>query len=377
MVPFDFNRLIISSRFSGVSAVMAIKVPRPREEWNMGLNSFSMHCSCFKRYSPVRRTFWSSSPLTIISMIFSRRITLPGSPIQVLNVLNGWLTLQSTVRERAAPHAVHYFMSSEKKYPPSCNFLLKVTISGGDSMSKCSWHQNLPVGPPPVWTSSMISAALFCWQMACSFRKKAGDAWLSPPSDWIGSTITLKAAWIAFGIYSREAAYSSHGYTLFAPLFKQFLHTRQAAMVFGSVASLVLLQGVAILGKVGHRPIESRNVDFLDVFGPGGRKGAYSSPVEAVQEGHDGQLWRSWATKPVDKARGTSDAYLEAYSTHTTVFLLRWSDHRPWSFADRPWRRVWKHSHSSRLHTSWCWGAAIQVGRSTTGLLQMRYEDGK
>lgn len=48
-------------------------------------------------------------------------------------------------------------------------FLLNVTRSGGDSRLKCSWHQNLPVAPPPVCTSSISRAAPFCWRESLTF----------------------------------------------------------------------------------------------------------------------------------------------------------------------------------------------------------------
>ena len=107
--------------------------------------------------------------------------------------------------------------------PPVNIFLLKVTMSGAVSNSKCSWAQSLPVGPPPVWTSStrypMSYFAHIFWRpyginkiiFRCMVIRdinlilrqsnmiisknaqltwnQALLPWKSPPSDWIGSTI--------------------------------------------------------------------------------------------------------------------------------------------------------------------------------------------
>lgn len=52
--------------------------------------------------------------------------------------------------------------SSLWKKPPVIIFLLKVITSAGSSKPQCSWAQNLPVEPPPVWTSSTKKAQP-CW----------------------------------------------------------------------------------------------------------------------------------------------------------------------------------------------------------------------
>lgn len=52
--------------------------------------------------------------------------------------------------------------SSLWKKPPVIIFLLKVITSAGSSKPQCSWAQNLPVQPPPVWTSSTKKAQP-CW----------------------------------------------------------------------------------------------------------------------------------------------------------------------------------------------------------------------
>ena len=55
---------------------------------------------------------------------------------------------------------------------------------------QCSCAQNLPVAPTPVWTSSTMRSTLLRLVISRKPRKKAGEAWLSPPSDWMGSITT-------------------------------------------------------------------------------------------------------------------------------------------------------------------------------------------
>lgn len=61
-----------------------------------------------------------------------------------------------------------YLMSRLWKNPPVSIFLLKVTISGGLSRLKYSWHHILPVAPTPVWTSSMSNPTP--WRLAIFWR---------------------------------------------------------------------------------------------------------------------------------------------------------------------------------------------------------------
>lgn len=62
--------------------------------------------------------------------------------------------------------------SSLWKKPPVIIFLLKVITSAGSSKPQCSWAQNLPVQPPPVWTSSTKKAQP-CWRRRGEAEMKA------------------------------------------------------------------------------------------------------------------------------------------------------------------------------------------------------------
>lgn len=61
--------------------------------------------------------------------------------------------------------------SSLWKKPPVIIFLLKVITSAGSSRPQCSWAQNLPVQPPPVWTSSTKKAQP-CWPQTGAGRSQ-------------------------------------------------------------------------------------------------------------------------------------------------------------------------------------------------------------
>ena len=63
-------------------------------------------------------------------------------------------------------------------------------MSGGEDRFQWSWAQNFPVAPTPVCTSSTMKRTLVRLVMSRRPWKKAGEAWLSPPSDWMGSTMT-------------------------------------------------------------------------------------------------------------------------------------------------------------------------------------------
>lgn len=65
-------------------------------------------------------------------------------------------------------------------------------MSGGVSRFQWSWAQNFPVAPTPVCTSSTMKRTLCFLVRVRRPWKKAGDAWLSPPSDWMGSTTTAQ-----------------------------------------------------------------------------------------------------------------------------------------------------------------------------------------
>mmetsp|Transcript_25415 Transcript_25415/g.57324 ORF Transcript_25415/g.57324 Transcript_25415/m.57324 type:complete len:271 (+) Transcript_25415:645-1457(+) len=91
-------------------------------------------------------------------------------------------------------------------------------MSGGSSRPHRSCAQNVPVLPPPVWTSSTMNATPRLDATSRSLRKKSWDAWLSPPSAWMGSTMTAATsglsgdAWlsaIARSARSRHLASSS------------------------------------------------------------------------------------------------------------------------------------------------------------------------
>lgn len=71
--------------------------------------------------------------------------------------------------------------SSLWKKPPVIIFLLKVITSAGSSRPQCSCAQNLPVQPPPVWTSSTKKAQP-CWprQEVGGERSKHAEGASSP-----------------------------------------------------------------------------------------------------------------------------------------------------------------------------------------------------
>jgi hypothetical protein len=89
-------------------------------------------------------------------------------------------------------------VSSLWKKPAACIFFEYVTKSGGLGRSHFSCAQNVPVGPTPVCTSSTIMKTPCFSVTARRPRKKAGEAWLSPPSAWMGSTISAATGFVAF-----------------------------------------------------------------------------------------------------------------------------------------------------------------------------------
>lgn len=78
--------------------------------------------------------------------------------------------------------------SSLWKKPPVIIFLLKVITSAGSSKPQCSWAQNLPVQPPPVWTSSTKKAQP-CWRRRGEAEMKTArtSPTLDPPTLDLGS----------------------------------------------------------------------------------------------------------------------------------------------------------------------------------------------
>ncbi|KAG1083362.1 hypothetical protein G6F40_014792 [Rhizopus arrhizus] len=91
------------------------------------------------------------------------------------------------------------------KPPPSA--LARVTMSGTTSSCQCA--NSVPVRPMPAWISSSTSSAL-CWSHSSRTRLRKPDlAGITPPSPWIGSSITAATSPAAIAVSSCTSSLKS------------------------------------------------------------------------------------------------------------------------------------------------------------------------
>ena len=63
---------------------------------------------------------------------------------------------------------------------------------------------------------------------------------------------------------------------------------KRSAVLSGVVVGM-LMEGILVLGEVGHGPVEGGHVQLVDGLGVGGGEDADGAAVEGVVEGQDGQ----------------------------------------------------------------------------------------
>src|SRR5574341_885298 len=133
--------------------------------------------SSLSRSSPWTRAFSTSRPSSMMRRIWVKRAMSTKFPPKVelmrLRSLKTWHPTSS--------------MRREARMPQTWAFLPNTRMSG--FIAKCSYAQNLPVRPTPVWISSRMNRSACSSQIARRAWKNSGRKWLSPPSPWIGSMI--------------------------------------------------------------------------------------------------------------------------------------------------------------------------------------------
>ncbi len=122
----------------------------------------------------VRRAGESSSMTSMIRWLRTMSTRLPPQ-VELMRdeILNTEST--SSTRGPAARPQIWVFLANEK-------------MSG--STPKCSNDHHFPVVPKPVWTSSKISRNSCSSASSRSLFRNSARKWLSPPSPWIGSTMS-------------------------------------------------------------------------------------------------------------------------------------------------------------------------------------------
>ena len=156
-------------------------------------------------------------------------------------------------------------------------------MSGGVGRFQWEWAQNAPVAPTPVWTSSTMRRVLCLRVRARRDWKKAGEAWLSPPSDSGGgwrcvSGEVVDEVRLGFQVGGERAKkgvtltdrFYDNGSDWVMEILYQILGNLEAPSFFCRVLPGMFLQGVFQLRKRRRRPVESGDVQLVDGLAPRG-----------------------------------------------------------------------------------------------------------